>query len=285
KRPTDRPTVAATPAAYEAPEAGAAPGAEANPFAESLAAPTLAEGVPTFLGEVIASGAGAPSWDDLTTREPAFDDITVPGDASQPLPREAYRAPPAADRDAIPTRAIELPREETDDEPARAEDTPDAGEEPVLAEADDAPDAPAQAAPPDVSKPGLDPRELDLEVERMLQAERAFRRGKRALKKQQLSVAIEHFSTAERLCPREGEFLAALGEALWREDPQTPRARPLLERGCDLAPHIPGPHLALAALLEGVDDAAGARVAYERALAADPSEAAAVEGLRQLESS
>ena len=321
KRPTDRPTVAGVPLARDAAAELDTNPLRNNPPApavltpESLAAPTFAEGIPTFLGEVLASArrnpSAGPSWDDLTLPEPSFDDVTTAGDLDLPLPLEAYRpeseprdardeadgearARAASDRDAIPTRAIELSEDQaltapagvkTRPEvvlsaaaPAEAEDETEAEDE---AEAAEAPARPSGAP----EKPRKDPRELDLEVERMLQAERAFRRGKRALKQERLAEAIEHFSTAERLCPHEGEFLAALGEALWREDPQTPRAHELLERGCDLAPHLAGPHLALGALRQAAGDAAGARVAYERALAANPNEAAAVEGLRLLESS
>jgi len=278
----------------------AAPPEQDNPFAASLDAPTMAEGVPTFLGEMLSRGVGqarleGPTWDDMTLREPAFDDVTSPGDPRDELPVEAYthedgRRAANVDRDHVPTRAIELSEDQALTVPAGVP-TPSA---PADAHTDATPGGAASEAQAELltspepskkaqNKPRLDPRELDLEVERMLQAERAFRRGKRALDKGRLEGAIEQFSTAERLCPNEGEFLGALGDALWRQDPKSTRARDLLQRGCERAPQVVALHLSLGTLLEGLGDAAGARIAYERALAANPNEGQAVAGLQRLE--
>ncbi|MBX3251324.1 MAG: DUF4388 domain-containing protein [Myxococcales bacterium] len=142
----------------------------------------------------------------------------------------------------------------------------------------EAPEAPSGAA-------GPPPEDLDARVERMLQAERALRRGRRALERGQTDAAREALSKAVALIPDEGEFvaeLAALDARSATTEPLRVDALARLEEATRLAPKNPRVLLLRAQTLRAFGDEASARAAYERALAADPDSAEALEGLRAL---
>lgn len=127
--------------------------------------------------------------------------------------------------------------------------------------------------------------DLDDRVERMLRAERHFRRGCRAMQRGDFEKARQAFKRAVRRVPDEGEFVVHLG---WIEfqlsDTDTERraAIELLERGCKLIPKRDLGHLFHARALRDVGDIPAARNAYTRALAANPDSAEALEELRSL---
>lgn len=140
---------------------------------------------------------------------------------------------------------------------------------------------------PIAAVPELDPAALDAQVDRMLQAERAFKRGDRSLQKGRHEEALVAFGKAVSLCPEEGEFLAFLGYARHASSGQdliaADQALEELNRGCVLAPKLDVTHLLLARVLRHRDDIVGAQSAYARALAANPDCVEALEGLRELE--
>lgn len=130
--------------------------------------------------------------------------------------------------------------------------------------------------------------ELDERVERLLRAERRFRRGQRALEKAQWAPAIEALEEAVRLCPDEGQFLSHLA---WARHAASPDDASLLarcvtdaQRGCRYAPDVASVHALLGRLLRASARLDEARQAYARALAIEPDHADARRELRELES-
>jgi Flp pilus assembly protein TadD len=118
----------------------------------------------------------------------------------------------------------------------------------------------------------------------MLQAERAMRRARRAVERDQLPSAREAVAKAVQLVPDEPEFVAELawidaklatGEA--RHD-----ALARLDEAARLAPKNARVHVLRAEVLLAMGADADARAAYERALAANPDEPKALAGLRAL---
>jgi len=131
-----------------------------------------------------------------------------------------------------------------------------------------------------------DPFVLDAQVQRMFQAERHSRAGERALRKERFGEALEAFARAAELCPDEGEFVALMGYARFlaaRGDGRAVRrATEELRRAVELAPGRETPHVLLARVLREQGDTAGARAAFEQALASNPTCDEAREALESL---
>ncbi len=125
--------------------------------------------------------------------------------------------------------------------------------------------------------------ELDARVERMLQAERAMRRARRAVDRDQLESAREAVARAVQLVPDEPEFAAELA---WIDaklsSGERPDALARLDEAARLAPKNARVHVLRAEVLLAMGADADARAAYERALAANPDEPKALAGLRTL---
>ncbi len=132
----------------------------------------------------------------------------------------------------------------------------------------------------------LEASSLDAQVQTMFQAERHFRRGERALRRNRFEEAVHAFEEAVGARPEEGEFLAWLGYARHAAAPNdrvaSDRALEELSQGCRLAPKLDVPHILSARVLRDWGDVVAARNAYERALAANPDCAEALQGLRDL---
>ncbi len=188
-------------------------------------------------------------------------------------------APSAADADRA-TRVL------------RAEDAPlDAPSVPVLpptsverpapksSEDERLPSDVPPASEPAREPEGSQPHVLDERVERLLTAERHFRRGQRALDRDKAQEAVAAFARASELCPEEGQFLAYLGWAKHASSPDDAfalsEAVDLAERACRLAPDLAVAHLLRARLLGAVGRADGARAAFARVLELDPENAEA----------
>ena len=127
--------------------------------------------------------------------------------------------------------------------------------------------------------------DLDDRVERMLRAERHFRRGCRALQRGDLPKAHQAFRRAVRRVPDEGEFVVHLGWVEFQlalDDAARRAALQTLERGCALIPKRDRGHLFHARALRELGDLPAARNAYTRALSANPDCAEALEELRAL---
>lgn len=137
------------------------------------------------------------------------------------------------------------------------------------------------AEPPDVAPPSPEPQPredggvLDARVEQLLAAERAFRRGQRALDRDRPAEAALAFARAVELCPDEGRFLAHLGWARHAAEPADAavlaEALELAERGCTLAPDVAALHLLRARLLIASGREADAQGALDRVLELDPT--------------
>lgn len=128
-------------------------------------------------------------------------------------------------------------------------------------------------------------KDLDDRVERMLEAERHFRRGVRAAQRTNWDKAAEAFARASELVPSEGEFVVHLGWARFHRAADDEGRRAALEdlqRGCRLVPKSDRAHLLRARALRALGDVAAARNAYERALAANPECQEALDELREL---
>lgn len=120
-----------------------------------------------------------------------------------------------------------------------------------------------------------DPAVLDERVERLLAAERHFRRGQRALDRDRHDEAAAAFARAAELCPEEGQFLAYLG---WARHASSPADAAVLSdsielaaRGCEASPDLPVAHLLRARMLASAGRHDEARVAFARVLELDPS--------------
>ncbi|HJL15052.1 MAG TPA: DUF4388 domain-containing protein [Sandaracinaceae bacterium LLY-WYZ-13_1] len=123
---------------------------------------------------------------------------------------------------------------------------------------------------------------LDERVERLLRAERHFRRGQRALDRRRWSAAVEALSEAAALCPDEGKFLAFLAYAEHAAAPDDARLADALaraERACGLSPNEPGPHRVRARLAREAGRLEDARASWRRVLALAPDDAEAREAL------
>ncbi|MEM9071439.1 MAG: DUF4388 domain-containing protein [Myxococcota bacterium] len=146
----------------------------------------------------------------------------------------------------------------------------------AVTEAPKPPDASAEpAAEPPHSEPAAEPpdsAELDQRVDRMLEAERHFRRGIRASQRERWEKALSAFARAVELVPDEGEFLVHQGFALFQLAAADEREVALerIRRGCRLVPKLAQAHLLHARALRTSGEDALARNAYELALQADP---------------
>lgn len=120
-----------------------------------------------------------------------------------------------------------------------------------------------------------DPAVLDDRVQRLLAAERHFRRGQRGLDRAKHEEAAAAFQRAAELCPEEGQFLAYLGWAKHASSPDDAlvlsEAIELAERGCRASPDLPVAHLLRARLLAAAGRETEARQAFARVLELDPS--------------
>ncbi len=116
---------------------------------------------------------------------------------------------------------------------------------------------------------------LDARVERLLAAERHFRRGQRALDRGRSSEAVAALERAAELCPDEARFLVYLGWARHAAAPDDAfvlsEALDLAGRACALAPELSVAHLLRARLLGAAGQASEARAALDRVLELDPT--------------
>ncbi len=141
--------------------------------------------------------------------------------------------------------------------------------------------APLPSDPPPAEEDGSglrkkdDPAVLNERVERLLTAERHFRRGQRALDRDRHEEAAAAFARAAELCPEEGQFLAYLGWARHASAPDDgsvlAEAIELAARGCHASPELPVAHLLRARMLASAGRHEEARAAFSRVLELDPS--------------
>ncbi|HEY8429903.1 MAG TPA: DUF4388 domain-containing protein [Sandaracinaceae bacterium] len=228
-----------------------------------------------------------------------------PRDRAQRAPRELDGPPPPRHDGASPESsadALELD-EHTDEDGALARDPPSFGaslaeiappappslDRPVPVLPPTSPERPAPKGrdgerlpsdlPPSESGSGLRKKEdaavLDERVERLLAAERHFRRGQRSLDRERFDEAVAAFARAVELCPEEGRFLAYLG---WAKHAAAPddllvlsEAIELAERGCVAAPELAVAHLLRARMLAAAGRRDEARTAFARVVELDPS--------------
>ncbi len=128
---------------------------------------------------------------------------------------------------------------------------------------------------------------LDIRVDRMLEAERLFRQGQRALEASRLPHALKLLSRSVALAPSEGEFLTYLGMARY-ESALSPSERETalteLERATALVPKMYVAHLFHARALRDEGEFHAARDAFARALETNPSGIEALDELHDLPS-
>ena len=130
------------------------------------------------------------------------------------------------------------------------------------------------------------PIDLNERVERMLQAERYFQRGRRAFLGRDLDKALIAFTHAVDLVPDEGEFVAHqawVRFALAEGNASQRQALADLKRSCVLAPKLDRAHLFYARALRLLGNITDARNAFAKALAANPECTEALEELRALD--
>jgi CheY-like chemotaxis protein len=129
--------------------------------------------------------------------------------------------------------------------------------------------------------------DLDGRVARLYQAERLFRRGRRALERGRTDDAVTALGQAVDLCPEEGEFVAELAFAKFRaatDDGAAAEALGEIERACALAPKTDRVHVLLGVALRERGELDRARDAFTRALTANPASKEARDGLDALAS-
>lgn len=115
--------------------------------------------------------------------------------------------------------------------------------------------------------------DLDGRVARLYQAERLFRRGRRALERGRTTDAVAALGQAVDLCPDEGEFVAELAFAKFRAATDGEAASEALreiERACALAPKTERVHVLFGVALKERGELDRARDAFTRALTANP---------------
>lgn len=139
---------------------------------------------------------------------------------------------------------------------------------------------------PSASIPSLTTNEtLDDQVANVLRAERYFRRARSCIQDRRADSALHLLQKAVAIAPDEGEFLTFLGmarydAALNRADRMNALAE--LKRATEMVPKMYQSHLHYARALRDEGEFAPARVAYARALEADPSGREALDELREL---
>jgi len=239
----------------------------------------------------LAPPPAAPSSDSVIVSAPHVDDDAVTGRREQPADARV-----TLDDAREPVTTSEQDRVASED--ARA--SGDHGELDPQREPSDAPHAAprdgargrAEAAlqhtePADVqARETMAHPDLDQRVDAMLQAERHFRRARRAIDREQWERALEALERAAQLAPDEGEFLAYLGWTRFQsteDHAHRQRALQELHAGCQLVPKLDLAHLFHARALRALGYDAAARNAYERALSANPDCEEALRELRALD--
>ncbi len=212
---------------------------------------------------LLTSDAGPPTL----IPPPVAPDPAALADASASL------APLEADRAALSTNALPTRQSDADAAPQDAERVAD---------------TPIESANNEVGPTSTRPErdeDLDERVQRVLEAERYFRRGVRTEQRSNWTKAVEAYTKATELVPTEGEFLVHLGWALFQsasDDDGRRSGLAELERGCRLVPKSDRAHLLRARALRAMGDDVAARNAYERALIANPECQEALDELREL---
>jgi len=181
----------------------------------------------------------------------------------------------------------------TDPDPTKSSSAPPdpgSGSGPSLSLASSSTEVPSEPPSRDPSGSGLRTKpegELDARVEKLLEAERRFRRGQRALERGRYDDARRAFEKAVRLCPDEDQFVVHL---CWSahlcapdDDEQLERSLQETERSCERSPDLALGHLFRARLLATVERREEARLAYARVLEIEPQNAAALHELDALE--
>jgi len=118
---------------------------------------------------------------------------------------------------------------------------------------------------------------------RAVEAETWFRKGEGYLAQERYSQAVEAFGMSVHLDPKQGEYAAHLGWALYRSNPRSPLIRrEALEhvaKGVKLAPGREKPLLFLARIFREVGEGAMAAKVLRRALKVNPDSPAVVQEL------
>ena len=126
------------------------------------------------------------------------------------------------------------------------------------------------------------------EALKMFGAEEAFRKGEMALRRGQLSAAIEEFTRAIELNPAEGEHHALWAWATWCAATDKvgvgTTARKTLDKAIALSPKSAAPHLYLGRIARHAGKDAEAIEHFQRALQLSPGHTEAASELRVLES-
>ena len=126
-------------------------------------------------------------------------------------------------------------------------------------------------------------REVKAAGERALQAEDWFRKGEQALEKEHYDKAVEAFGMATHHRPDEGDYLAHLGYAMYRANPDEDlimrEAMEQIAKGIKLSPEREMPYLFLARIFKQSGDLTSARKVYRQAIRINSD---CPEALRQL---
>ncbi|QQR89664.1 MAG: DUF4388 domain-containing protein [Myxococcales bacterium] len=129
--------------------------------------------------------------------------------------------------------------------------------------------------------------QLDREVELTFQAERLFRLGKRSLRNKEYDRALLLFNQAHKLCPDEGEFMLYVGYLTHLmadgKPKQNEKAKKIIERAIEHAPHLYEAHLFYARVLRSLAKDGNAKSALQRAIALEPQRSEAQEELEDLD--
>lgn len=180
---------------------------------------------------------------------------------------------------------VELPEDFAPPEPVTPHEALTADEASGL----DSIEASLDEAPAEPTGSGLRPRlaeELDEAVKAQLKAERFFRRGLRALDRDDGAKALSSFEEAAALCPDESRFAlyVVYGEHVVAPEDEALRQRALehVERACDREPELPTAHLLRARLYAAAGRSDDAVQAYSRVLELDPAHRAAKTELKDL---
>jgi Flp pilus assembly protein TadD len=129
--------------------------------------------------------------------------------------------------------------------------------------------------------------EAEAKARKLFAAEEHFRAGEMALRRNQITVAVEEFRQAVELNPDECEHHALLAWTIWcaahDKTAAARAARVALEKACSLSPNSPTPQLYLGKIARTLGDNDRALVHFREALQLSPGHGEASSELRIVE--
>jgi DNA-binding response OmpR family regulator/tetratricopeptide (TPR) repeat protein len=120
----------------------------------------------------------------------------------------------------------------------------------------------------------------------LLKAELAFQEGEDYLREGEYSEAADAFRRALKIAPKEAEYYASLGWAIYLRDPKNTegvaRALEWIEKGISMNPTLDAGHYFLGMIAEQQGERENAKIHLEKALQCNPENTRVAEALRNM---